>query len=101
MEVTTGKTPGEGADPQVDHPVHYNLHPSGVECIEIVRHMGFNLGNVVKYVWRDGYKNTEVPLQDLHKARWYLEDEIMMREERSNGNGSGSKTSEDAGQIGE
>lgn len=78
-KVTTGKSPGEGANPQVDHPVHYNTHPSGVECIEIVRHMGFNLGNVVKYVWRDGIKDVEVPLQDLEKAAWYLNDEIQVR----------------------
>ena len=68
MSITTGNTPAEGANPKVDHPAHYNLHPSGVECIEIVRHMGFNLGNAVKYIWRDGIKDTEVPLQDLEKA---------------------------------
>ena len=76
---TTGKQPAEGANPEVDHPEHYNLHPSGVECIEVVRHMGFNLGNVVKYLWRDGLKDTEVPLQDLQKAAWYLQDEINQR----------------------
>ncbi len=41
--------------------------------------MGFNLGNVVKYVWRDGLKETEVPLQDLEKTAWYLHDEIELR----------------------
>lgn len=66
----------------VNHPQHYTSHPSGIECIEITRHMGFNLGNTVKYIWRDGLKDTEVPLQDLKKAMWYLQDEIMMREER-------------------
>jgi hypothetical protein len=72
---TTGREPAEGANPEVDHPVHYNTHPSGVECIDIVRHMGFNLGNVVKYLWRDGIKDTEVEIQDLEKALWYLQDE--------------------------
>lgn len=79
MARTTGQVPAEGANPEVDHPEHYNAHPSGVECIEVVRHMGFNLGNVVKYIWRDGIKNAEVPLQDLEKAAWYLQDEIKLR----------------------
>jgi Protein of unknwon function (DUF3310) len=62
----------------VDHPKHYNSHPSGVECIEIVRHMNFNLGNVVKYIWRNGLKE-DIAIQDLEKAAWYLNDEIVMR----------------------
>jgi hypothetical protein len=74
-------TTGNKVDPDgVDHPQHYNVHPSGVECIEVVRHMNFNLGNVVKYLWRAGIKDTEVPLQDLKKAAWYLQDEISRRE---------------------
>lgn len=80
---TTGKQAADGANPEVDHPEHYNMHPSGVECIEVVRHMGFNLGNVVKYLWRDGLKDTEVPLQDLEKAAWYLQDEIALRKKRN------------------
>lgn len=63
----------------VDHPAHYNKHPSGIECIEIVRHMGFNLGNVIKYVWREDLKGDSV--EDLKKARWYLDDEIKRREQ--------------------
>lgn len=78
-EPTTGKSPAEGSNPRVDHPIHYNRHPSGIECIEVVRHMGFNLGSVFKYLWRDGIKDAEVPLQDLEKAAWYLNDEIQMR----------------------
>lgn len=64
----------------VNRPKHYNMHPSGVECIEIVRHMNFNLGNVIKYIWREGIKGTETPLEDLKKAAWYLNDEIKRRE---------------------
>lgn len=77
-------TTGHEADAEgINHPKHYNVHPSGVECITIVRYMGFNLGNVVKYLWRDGLKDTEVPLQDLKKAAWYLNDEIARRENES------------------
>lgn len=62
----------------VDHPKHYKSHPSGIECIEVVRHMNFNLGNAVKYIWRADEKGA--PIEDLHKAIWYLRDEIKRRE---------------------
>lgn len=72
-------TPEEriAAAPRADatNPAHYKAHPSGVECITITRHMGFSLGNAVKYIWRAGLKN-EDPVADLRKAVWYLEDEI-------------------------
>lgn len=61
----------------VNHPSHYTEHPSGVECISVVEHMGFNLGNVIKYVWRADSKGA--PLEDLAKAKWYLEREIARR----------------------
>lgn len=62
------------ATEQVDHPKHYNDHPSGVECIDVVEHMTFNLGNAMKYIWRAGKKGDLVT--DLEKAKWYLEREI-------------------------
>lgn len=58
----------------VNHPKHYNRHPSGIECIEITRHMGFNLGNAMKYIWRADLKDNKIT--DLEKAAWYIEDEI-------------------------
>lgn len=58
----------------VNHPSHYTSHPSGVECITITRHMNFNLGNAIKYIWRDGLKQNSI--QDLEKAIFYLKDEI-------------------------
>lgn len=67
-------------DNSVNHPKHYTSHPSGIECIEITRHMSFNLGNAVKYLWRDGIKDVETPIQDLQKAIWYINDEINKRQ---------------------
>lgn len=61
---------------KVNHPKHYNEHPAGIECIDVVRHMNFNLGNVIKYVWRAGLKEGNSNIQDLEKAKWYLENEI-------------------------
>jgi hypothetical protein len=62
----------------VNHPPHYTKHPSGVECITIVEHFEFNLGNAIKYIWRAGLKTTN-DLEDLEKARWYLERAIANR----------------------
>lgn len=62
----------------VNHPAHYTSHPSGIECIEVTRWMNFNLGNAIKYIWRAGNKGNA--LEDLKKARWYLDDEIKRRE---------------------
>ena len=61
------------ADP-VEHPKHYTSHPSGVECIQVTEHMTFCLGNAVKYLWRAGLKGPT--LEDLKKARWYIDREI-------------------------
>jgi len=58
----------------LNHPAHYNEHPSGVECIQIVEHMNFCLGNAVKYIWRAGMKNNAV--EDLKKAAFYIAREI-------------------------
>lgn len=66
---------GESED-SVNHPSHYTSHPSGVECIQVTEWMGFNDGNAVKYIWRAGLKSDD-PIQDLHKARWYIEREIQ------------------------
>ena len=55
------------------NPQHYKSHPSGVQCIELARHLDFRLGNAVKYVWRAVDKNG---VEDLRKAKWYLEDLI-------------------------
>lgn len=61
----------------VNHPAHYTNHPSGVECIQITEHMGFNLGNAMKYIWRADLKGNSV--EDLKKAVWYINREIGRR----------------------
>lgn len=62
----------------IDHPPHYTAHPSGIECIQVVEHMSFNLGNAIKYVWRADAKGNA--LDDLRKAAWYIQREIQRRE---------------------
>lgn len=69
----------------VNHPKHYTSHPSGIECIEITKFYDFCIGNVIKYLWRAGLKSeegmsdAEKELEDLEKARWYLDKEIEMK----------------------
>lgn len=62
---------------KVDHPEHYNANPSGVECITVVEHMSFNVGNAMKYLWRADLKGA--PVEDLEKALWYVQREILRR----------------------
>ena len=61
----------------VNHPKHYTDHPSGIECIQITEHMGFNLGNALKYIWRCDLKKDA--MEDLNKAIWYIQREIDKR----------------------
>lgn len=74
----------------VNHPAHYNSHPSGIECIEIARHHNFNIGNAIKYLWRAGLKSEEgmedadKQVEDLNKAIWYINDEIKRIREFNN-----------------
>lgn len=72
-----GASPAVPESDAVDHPPHYTSHPSGVECIDVVEHMPFSIGNAVKYLWRAGLKGDA--LEDLKKARWYIDREIARR----------------------
>jgi len=61
------------ADP-VNHPAHYKA--GGIETIDFIeaKKLGYNLGNVVKYITRADLKGNRK--QDLEKALWYLKREI-------------------------
>ena len=61
----------------VNHPKHYNQTIEVIDVIKAYR-LGFNLGNVLKYVCRSGFKGKTASdaLLDLKKARWYLDDFI-------------------------
>jgi hypothetical protein len=73
----TNATPNDA----VNHPSHYTQYP--VEVIELTRHMTFTRGNSVKYIARAGYKGgPEKELEDLKKAKWYLEDDIKELEKK-------------------
>jgi len=74
----------------VNHPAHYTDHPSGIECIRVAEHHNFCIGNAIKYLWRAGRKGDAV--QDLRKAIWYIEREILrlQRPQPSGGAGDGN-----------
>ena len=58
----------------VNNPAHYTA--GGIETIDFIeaKKLGYNLGNVVKYITRAGHKGNQ--LEDLRKAQWYLTREI-------------------------
>lgn len=68
----------------VNHPAHYNQHPAGIECIDIIRHYTCDIANAIKYLWRAGLKqemgkqDAEKEIEDLHKALWYIVDYLTM-----------------------
>ena len=64
----------------VNHPQHYN---KGIEVIDFIESWGmdFNTGNAIKYLSRHKYK--EKPLEDLKKARWYV-DRLIKNFEKEN-----------------
>lgn len=66
----------------VNHPPHYK-DASGIECIEVTKHMSFCGGNCFKYLYRAGKKGATV--EDLKKAAWYelLENIWAISEYRS------------------
>lgn len=84
QQVSSTASPEQEQEPAhnnlVDSPPHY--HSDTIEVIDAVEHwgLGFNLGNVVKYIARCQYKNNE--LTDLKKALWYLKREIETQEDR-------------------
>lgn len=66
----------------VDHPAHYGGVDNPYEAIKVIEAwgLGFCLGNTVKYISRAGKKGDTI--EDLKKARWYLDREIQNRETR-------------------
>lgn len=75
----------------IDHPSHYNSDPSKVECIDIVQHRDFCVGNAIKYLWRAGLKidieenRVKKEIEDLKKAIWYINRKINLLESNLKG----------------
>lgn len=63
----------------VNNPSHYGGRGNPYECIKVIEawELGFCLGNTVKYISRAGKKSAATTIEDLSKARWYLDREIQ------------------------
>ena len=77
MEGSEGQRQIEMFEPKpdaVNHPAHYKV--GGIETIDFIeaKKLGYNLGNVVKYITRADHKDNK--MEDLRKAQWYLTREI-------------------------
>jgi len=71
----------------VNHPVHYQFGENNeYEAIKVIDawQLGFSLGNTVKYISRAGKKNPDKELEDLKKAKWYLDHHIKTVENKLN-----------------
>lgn len=76
----------------VNHPAHYGGESNPFECIKVLeawmtpeQFAGFLVGNFLKYTSRAGKKGNE--LEDLKKARWYLDRRIQQLESGDKTNG--------------
>jgi len=66
---------------KVNHPPHYQQHPRGIEAIAVLEYLAsFNLGNAIKYLFRETYKG--VADEDRKKAAWYVLREIELLRRR-------------------
>lgn len=69
-------------DNKIVHPSYYNWFE--IECMDVVKNFDFLLGNVIKYCWRCGLKSSTTKLEDLKKAKYYIEIAIEMENKRCN-----------------
>jgi len=78
--VEAGQSDGLQSSDTVNHPAHYTA--GGVETIDAIEAwgLGFCLGNAVKYISRAGKKDPAKMVEDLKKARWYLDRELTRLE---------------------
>lgn len=80
MSMVAAVTSDTSINDPVNHPTHYT--DGGIETIDFIeaKRLGYHLGNVIKYICRAGKKGTNMGLQDLQKARWYLDRAIYKNE---------------------
>lgn len=83
MEIIADIAVPETSVDMVNHPLHYNRHPKGIECIDVVEENPYpNLANAMRYLWRVSWGGKWDSDEDLNKAVWYIQREISRREKR-------------------
>lgn len=89
---STPNDPAFGEVPEaVVHPAHYGGGDNVYEVIKVLDawDLGFSLGNAIKYIARAGKKDPRKTIEDLEKARFYLDHEITRLKERADGPSAG------------
>lgn len=83
IECTQCRVEDFEVEEKIDHPSHYGGADNTYEAIKVIDawKLDFCLGNTVKYIARAGRKDGESTLDDLRKARWYLDHEILRLEQ--------------------
>ena len=68
----------------INHPTHYT--DGGIETIDFIeaKKLPYHLGNVIKYISRAGKKDKDKTIEDLQKAKWYLDRYIEILKEKDN-----------------
>ncbi|MEU9404754.1 DUF3310 domain-containing protein [Streptomyces sp. NPDC048281] len=74
------QVPAAEADESVNYPGHYTWLPNGLEVIDFAEHLTFNRGCAVQCLARAGHMSKSTELEDLKKARWYIQREITRLE---------------------
>lgn len=66
-------------DSNINHPNYYGGEENQYEAIKVIEawELGFCLGNTIKYISRAGKKNVSTEIQDLEKAKWYLDRRLI------------------------
>jgi len=78
---------GDEKKESINHPTHYGGQQNPYEAIKIIEalDLGFCLGNTLKYISRAGKKDQANDIEDLKKARWYLDRQIQNLEHKALG----------------
>lgn len=82
LDIINSSTEEQSVSDRVNHPKHYNSHPSGIECIDVIRWYDWDIGSAIKYLWRCGLKSEggltplDKQIEDLEKAVWCIQDKI-------------------------
>jgi hypothetical protein len=95
--IVVGVNMSEARGDPVNHPTHYTSDASGVECIEFVELLPFNVGNAVKYIWRRDHKRSAKT--DLEKALWYLKRELAFRKRMLHSDSDSRRYEHDRGTL--
>lgn len=71
---------------EINHPDYYGGEDNPYEAIKVIEawQLDFSLGNAVKYIARAGKKDSSKTIQDLEKAKWYIERAIEKRQSLNN-----------------